>query len=177
MNKNISKNSYLKLLEDSIGVDKVIQIKKDMQPTFIGYINGPGELTVLNDNILSLNTTTIRPLNITPIDNISINNDTSENLNIHGLTKQWILARERLINNARVLNNGWTVNWRTQNLDQNERAYIYASNYNSETNTFLIDEAYAVFKHNENGLIFKTRELARQFIEQNQEDLQIYFSL
>lgn len=98
--------------------------------------------------------------------------------NVNGLPVDWILARERLINNAKILNNGWTVDWNNyQNSDQEGRSYLYASNYNSETNRFLISETYAVFKHHESGFIFKNRDLAQQFIINNEEDLQIYFSL
>lgn len=97
--------------------------------------------------------------------------------NIYGLPITWLLARERLINNAKVLNNGWKVDWKEDYDSQAGRSYIYANHYDRETNTFIISETYAVWKQSEDGLIFKNRRLAQKFIEENQEDLQIYFSL
>ena len=97
--------------------------------------------------------------------------------NIFGFPIAWLLARERLIHNAKVFNNGWKVDWKEDYDNQAGRSYIYANHYNVETNTFTISETYAVWKQSEDGLIFKNRRLAQKFIEENQEDLQIYFSL
>lgn len=174
----VNKNSYLKILEENTEINKLNidgSVTIDSLHSFADYLTTTKtDMGIKIDNQIQEINNSIRrgsgPANIAY--------DKSNNIGtINDLPLKWILARERLINNARVLNNGWTVDWITQNLDQSDRSYLYASNYDSETNTFLISETYAVWKQSENGLIFKTRELARQFIDQNQEDLQIYFSL
>ncbi len=167
MKKNIFENSYLKLLKDSVGEDSVKQFKQETQQ-HISYINAYAGVCV--------------PLSYTDdmfVAPLSFNQSFKSNYaaQINGLSTEWILARQRLVTNANILNNGWKVDWNTGDGNQSSRAYLFSSNYNSETNRFLIDQTYAVWKQCENGLIFKNRELARQFIEQNEEDLQIYFSL
>lgn len=168
---NLNNNSYIKILSENT------QNKKETSINFIDATNSKDYL------ITSDLTTTIcnefpyiNGFSSNIVNNIQ-NVIYSENSNIetiNNLPLKWILARERLINNAKRLNNGWKVNW---NYYQEGRSYLHASNYDSETNEFIISETYAVFKHHENGLIFKTRALAQQFIDENQEDLQIYFSL
>ena len=163
----LNKNSYLKILEENTDINKlnVVNGRNYATKTNMG-IKINNQLQEISNSIRSINS----PANIAY--------DKSNNVGtINNLPLKWILARERLINNARALNNGWTVNWQRVNGDQDGRSYLYASNYNSETNRFLIDETHAIWKQSEDELIFKTRELARQFIEQNEEDLQIYFSL
>ena len=163
----LNKNSYLKILEENTDINKlnVVNGRNYATKTNMG-IKINNQLQEISNSIRSINS----PANIAY--------DESNNIRtINNLPLKWILARERLINNARALNNGWTVNWQRVNGDQDGRSYLYASNYNSETNRFLIDETHAIWKQSEDELIFKTRELARQFIEQNEEDLQIYFSL
>lgn len=163
----LNKNSYLKILEENTDINKlnVVNGRNYATKTNMG-IKINNQLQEISNSIRSINS----PANIAY--------DESNNIRtINNLPLNWILARERLINNARALNNGWTVNWQRVNGDQDGRSYLYASNYNSETNRFLIDETHAIWKQSEDELIFKTRELARQFIEQNEEDLQIYFSL
>ena len=107
---------------------------------------------------------------------IEILKQNSNTETINDLPLKWILARERLINNAKRLNNGWKVDWNSPYTLQEGRACLYSSGCH-QFNKFVISETYAVWKQSEDGLIFKTRSLAMQFINENQEDLQIYFSL
>lgn len=173
----LNKNSYIKILEENTDINKANifndSFTVDSLHNWGDYLTTTNTRIKINNQLQEISHS-IRSIN-SPA---NIVYDESNNIGtINNLPLKWILARERLINNARALNNGWTVNWQRLDGDQDGRSYLYASNYNSETNRFLIDQTYAVWKQCENGLIFKNRELARQFIEQNEEDLQIYFSL
>lgn len=168
---NDNENSYLKLLKNSVGEEPLVEFNKEIKSN-IAY-NGRVMTNLYTNNTKGITSTIER--NIIPARTISSHGTIAS---INGLPMEWILARERLVKNADILNNGWKVNWALGYDAQQGRAYLYASIYSSETNKFLISCTYAVWKQSANdALYFKSIELAERFINENEEDLQIYFSL
>lgn len=168
---NDNENSYLKLLKNSVGEEPLVEFNKEIKSN-IAY-NGRVMTNLYTNNTKGITSTIER--NIIPARTISSHSTIAS---INGLPMEWILARERLVKNADILNNGWKIDWASGYDYQSDRAYLYASSYSSETNKFLISCTYAVWKQSaDDALYFKNIELAQKFINENEEDLQIYFSL
>lgn len=171
---NDNENSYLKLLKNSFGEEPLVEFNKEIESN-IAYngTNYDAGVILRSRNTKGITSTIER--NIIPARTISSSGTIAS---INGLPMEWILARERLVKNADILNNGWKVNWASGYDAQSDRAYIYASSYSSETDKFLISCTYAVWKQSaDDALYFKNIKLAQKFINENEEDLQIYFSL
>ena len=172
--ENLDNNSYIKILSENT---------ENKKETYINFLDATNlkNFAITSDLTMTIGSglPNINGFSSNVINNIQnvIYNENSNTETINDLPLKWILARERLINNAKRLNNGWKVDWNSPYTLQEGRAYLYAYYYSNESNAFVISETYAVWKQSEDGLIFKTRSLAMQFINENQEDLQIYFSL
>lgn len=171
--ENLDNNSYIKILSENT---------ENKKETYINFLDATNlkNFAITSDLTMTIGSGLpyINGFSGNVINNIQnvIHNENSNTETINDLPLKWILARERLINNAKRLNNGWKVDWNSPYTLQEGRAYLYSAGC-IQFNKFVISETYAVWKQSEDGLIFKTRSLAMQFINENQEDLQIYFSL
>ena len=171
--ENLDNNSYIKILSENTDNKKETYISFTNTTNLKDYLITSDLTMTIGNELPNINSFGSNVIN--NIQNV-IYNENSNTETINDLPLKWILARERLINNAKRLNNGWKVDWNSPYTFQEGRAYLYSSACH-QFNKFVISETYAVWKQSEDGLIFKTRNLAMQFINENQEDLQIYFSL